>query len=241
MALSIRRAPRTSVRSRQNLALILPLLFLVVFRLATRPPASEQWSEVLMDAGGMLLLVAGLVIRVLARQWKAERAHDGLVTDGLYGYLRHPLYLGSFLLGFGLMLVVGDWLLLSAFLVLFAVNHGTVVRNEERDLEQTFGQTYQRYRDAVPALLPRFRHPALRITPHRLREALVRECDALCIWLALPLVVQLFEWSLHRHGRPGGAGLYPLVLLATIAALAFVWVRLKQEYTGLIRRERARA
>ena len=70
----------------------------------------------------------------------------------------------------------------------------------------------------------------------------MRESDAVCIWLALPLVIQLFEWSVHRTGHPRGlADVYAVILGITIAALALVWARLKIEYQGLIRRERSRA
>lgn len=238
MALSARRIPRTSSRSRQNLVLILPLLALVLYRLAVRPPSGLSWTEALLDAGGMLLVV-GLGIRVLARQWKAERAHENLVTDGLYGYVRHPLYVGSFLLGLGLTCVVGDWLLAVLFLVGFAVNHGSVIQAEERELEAAFGDEYRRYRAEVPGFIPRLRRPPLRIIPFRMREALIRECDAICIWLALPLVLQLIEWSFIRHGQPGGGGWYALVLTLTLAVLAGVWARLKLEYRQMIRRERA--
>lgn len=159
MELSVQKTPRSSTssaRSRQNLALILPLLGLVAYRLATRPPSAPTWSETALDAAGVLLVVAGLWIRVLARQWKAEKAHDGLVTDGLYGWVRHPLYVGSFLLGLGLVLILGDALLLGAFLLFFGVNHGLVLRREEQELETVFGEAYRAYRRRVPALIP---HP----------------------------------------------------------------------------------
>src|SRR4051794_19809476 len=101
-------------RSRQNLVLVLPLLVLLLFRLATRgqdPPASVM---AVLTTTGLLVLLLGVAVRVMARQWKAERAHSGLVTDGLYGYVRHPLYVGSFLLGLGLTLMLGDWLIVIA-------------------------------------------------------------------------------------------------------------------------------
>src|SRR5689334_4372237 len=130
MALTVLSPSRTSQRSRQNLLLIVPLLLLVVFRLLTREPPVIGWLTALTASLGVTMLLSGLALRVLARQWKAERSHEGLVTDGLYGYLRHPLYVGSFLLGLGLTLILGDWLIVLAFLALFTVNHGMVVKSE---------------------------------------------------------------------------------------------------------------
>jgi protein-S-isoprenylcysteine O-methyltransferase Ste14 len=232
------RTSHRSDRARQNLFLILPLLALVGFRLLTRQPPPPSLMGILMDAAGMLMVVGGLWLRVVARQWKAERAHEGLVTDGIYAYVRHPLYLGSALLGTGLALVLGDWLILLAFLAFFLTNHGLVLRAEEQDLAARFGAEHAAYRAAVPAFLPRRLHPPQRVAPLRLREAVVRESDALCIWLALPLVMQLVEWSLYHPGTPGLQA-YQVGCSFLIASLALVWIRLKLEYQAMIRRERA--
>jgi protein-S-isoprenylcysteine O-methyltransferase Ste14 len=237
MALTLRSASRTSQRSRQNLTLILPLLLLVVFRVLTREPPAIGWRMAVSATLGVLLLVGGLTLRVLARQWKAEHAHEGLVTDGLYGYLRHPLYVGSFLLGLGLTLILGDWLLILAFLALFTVNHGMVVKSEERELEAAFGAAYDRYRAEVPPLLPRLTVVRREVLPRNGRQAVIRECDAICLWLGLPLLAQLLAWVIAHPETPAPSGL-ALVMLAGVAALALLWARWKPEYRALIRRER---
>jgi protein-S-isoprenylcysteine O-methyltransferase Ste14 len=237
MALTLRSASRTSQRSRQNLSFILPLLLLVVFRLLTREPPAIGWRMAVSASLGVLLLVGGLALRVLARQWKAERAHEGLVTDGLYGYLRHPLYVGSFLLGLGLTLVLGDWLLILAFLALFTASHGIVLKSEERELQAAFGDRYQRYRTEVPAFIPRLPLARREVLPRNLRQAVVRECDAVCLWLALPLLAQLLVWAVAHPGTPAPAVL-PILMLAGVIALALLWARWKPEYRALIRRER---
>ena len=243
MAMIARKAHRTSTRGRQNLVLILPLLALLGYRLFTRERSPASVWDVALDIGGMTLLLAGLCVRIYARQWKAERAHDGLVTDGLYGYVRHPLYLGSFLLGTGLCLIMGDAALLGLFLVFFWVNHGLVIRREEADLERLFGEGYRAYRTQVPALLPKFALPWRGIAPRRLREGVVREGDSICVWLALPLLIQLAEWLARGSARTGGAGVhgsYPMMLLVAVVLLAALWLSLKTEWRTLIHRERQR-
>lgn len=241
--MTVRKAPRVSARGRQNLVLILPLLALLVYRLAARVHAEPSVWDLVFDATGMALLLAGLWVRICARQWKAERAHDDLVTDGLYGYVRHPLYLGSFLLGTGLCLILGDAVLLGVFLVFFWVSHGLVIRREEADLESLFADRYRTYRREVPALLPRLALPKRTVTPRRLREAVVREGDSICIWLALPLLIQLAEWMAAGYGKkvtPGPEAWYPVMLLLAIGGLAALWLSLKTECRALINRERGR-
>ncbi len=243
----------TSVRARQNLALILPLLLLMVARIASPDCAVSALASPWLDAVGMLLLGLGLAIRVVARQWKAERAGAGLVTDGIYGVVRHPLYLGSFLLWAGLCLILGDLILGAVVLGAFLVSHLLVVRREEEGLVEQFGAHFRRYRANVPALLPRIfrgrKTPASpgydpshrersRALPLRPLEGVVRESDAVAVGLALPALLELVRWAIKGGSGPAWQ---PVLMVVVIAMLAVVWTRLKREYRQLIRRERARA
>jgi protein-S-isoprenylcysteine O-methyltransferase Ste14 len=224
-------------RSRQNLVLVVPLLVLLLFRLVTRVQDLPGWVTALLAATGLLLLLLGVGVRVLARQWKAERAHNGLVTDGLYGYVRNPLYAGSFLLGLGLTLMLGDWLIVLAFVAAYAWNHGAVMKAEERKLARIFGQPYRQYLGAVPALVPKFPWVRRRIRPDRAYEAIVREADSICLWLIVPLLVPLvLSWARDpRNFELNGS--MALNLLGA-AALAVLWMRWKADYRTLAQRER---
>lgn len=73
-----------------------------------------------------------------------------LVTDGVFGHTRNPLYVGGSIALCGLALIFNlDWILLlivpSCVLLHFAV-----VLREERYLEQKFGDSYLRYKAQVP-------------------------------------------------------------------------------------------
>lgn len=239
MSITLKKQAPPSSRARQNLVLVAPLLLLAILRLTVFPPAAAALPAWVMGLGTPLI-AAGLWLRICARQWKVEHGGGGLVTDGLYGYLRHPLYLGSFMLGLGVAWLLGDGVLLAAYLVCFWISHGSVIRQEDQGLTAVFGETFLRYREAVPALLPRLGQPARPVVPARLREAVVREGDALCIWLALPLVIQLVQWRLHGGSAAPVPGWYPALLLVALGLLAVVWFRLKREWRELITRERAR-
>ena len=78
-----------------------------------------------------------------------------LVTDGVFGHTRNPLYVGISVALCGIALIFDlDWVLLlivpsSVFL------HFAVVRREERYLEQKFGDAYRRLQDACAPLFRR--------------------------------------------------------------------------------------
>lgn len=76
-----------------------------------------------------------------------------LVTDGLYGWSRNPIYVAAtvFYVGLAIALTTG-WALLALPVVLTVLHHGVVLR-EEVFLEDTFGADYVAYKSAVPRWL----------------------------------------------------------------------------------------
>jgi protein-S-isoprenylcysteine O-methyltransferase Ste14 len=111
-------------------------------------------SPVFKIAGGLFLLV-GVVMRILAFKelWCTYRI-DHLVTSGIYAKTRNPIYLAFILIIFGLAflsrrLLAFLWFAASVLIFWWAA------KKEESDLERTFGEEYQRYREQVPILLPK--------------------------------------------------------------------------------------
>lgn len=80
---------------------------------------------------------------------------ERLVVGGLYRHVRNPMYLAVGTTIVGQALLLGQPIL-CAYALLFAVTVGVFVRlYEEPTLARRFGPDYERYRDAVPAWLPR--------------------------------------------------------------------------------------
>lgn len=95
----------------------------------------------------------GLAIRA----WSAGsiRKDRELATGGPYAHTRNPLYLGSFLLGTGAVVAGGLWVFVALFAVFFWTVYGAAMREEAAGLRERFGESYERYADAVPLFLPR--------------------------------------------------------------------------------------
>lgn len=107
---------------------------------------------------GVLLIAAGLAIGLAGRGLFARfgadpnpyRPSSVLVTNGIFAYVRNPMYVGFVLLvaGIGIALA-SDWTLVM-LVIAALLGHFGVVKREERYLEAKFGDAYRRYRDAVP-------------------------------------------------------------------------------------------
>lgn len=72
-----------------------------------------------------------------------------LVTEGIYRQTRNPMYLGMFILLFGLGLTFRNIVSMAmAFVFLLLVN-SIIIPREERDLKAFFGERFDSYRKKV--------------------------------------------------------------------------------------------
>jgi protein-S-isoprenylcysteine O-methyltransferase Ste14 len=85
---------------------------------------------------------------------QAELTGSGeLAVQGLYGFVRHPRYLGMMLGVLGACLVLGSRSLWALAAVWWLAAMGMIAL-EERELRGRFGAAYAAYAMRVPALLP---------------------------------------------------------------------------------------
>jgi protein-S-isoprenylcysteine O-methyltransferase Ste14 len=81
---------------------------------------------------------------------RPDKPTTALVTTGLFAHVRNPVYVGGSIALIGLALMLGcDWIVLLMVPALLLIHYGVVLR-EERYLERKFGESYRRYKDAVP-------------------------------------------------------------------------------------------
>ena len=122
------------------------------------------WSVLLawsvMGLGVAVLLLATFLINHfelfgLQQGWIALRGGElrapGFVTPLLYRIVRHPLYVGWFLIFWGAPTMSAGHFLFSAGMGAYIL---VAIRYEERDLMRHIGEPYRRYREQVPALVP---------------------------------------------------------------------------------------
>lgn len=102
---------------------------------------------------GLPIVAAGEALRI----WAAghlEKSRE-VTGSGPYRWTRHPLYLGSTLLGLGFGVAshhVGVMALAVAYLALTLT---AAARSEERHLESKFGDAYEKYRRGETAAVSR--------------------------------------------------------------------------------------
>lgn len=107
---------------------------------------------------GVILPISNVIILssifLIVFGWrKIFKAKGQLVTDGIYRHVRHPQYLGFILLTFGIdfLWVTFSTLILWPILVFL---YYRLAKEEEKMMEEKFGDQYRQYTKEVPMLLP---------------------------------------------------------------------------------------
>lgn len=80
-----------------------------------------------------------------------------LITTGIYGQVRHPMYTAIFLFCIGQALLLENWLAGVAGLIAFTGLYVLRVTREEKMMNDQFGDAYQSYAARTPRLIPSLR------------------------------------------------------------------------------------
>lgn len=114
------------------------------------------FSRKLLGGFGMILgtwiTLAGIFLVIMG--WRKIHQATGLVTDGIYKYVRHPQYVGLYFIMLGWLLHWPTLLTLVLFPLLIGVYYWLALR-EEKDVEKAFGAEYEEYKTRTPRFFPR--------------------------------------------------------------------------------------
>jgi len=112
------------------------VLFAIGFYLYVRSGAHFSWAQL----GGL-------------PEVRANHRQDRLITTGIRARVRHPVYLAH--LCEMVAWSIGTGLIVCWVLTAFAIATGAVmIRMEDAELEERFGEEFLIYRSKVPAILP---------------------------------------------------------------------------------------
>jgi protein-S-isoprenylcysteine O-methyltransferase Ste14 len=114
--------------------------------------------------GWAVMLTGGLIMLVCIKKYflslsglKSLVAEDIIANelriDGVHRYVRHPLYLGTFVFIWGLLLLYPHLSLLIANSII-TIYTLIAIRFEEQKLIDEFGESYIQYKKQVPMILP---------------------------------------------------------------------------------------
>ncbi|MEZ4453912.1 MAG: protein-S-isoprenylcysteine O-methyltransferase [Nannocystaceae bacterium] len=139
--------------------LVAPILYAATPWLAFADYALPPWSGAL----GLALLVVSLVLfwrghADLGVQWSPTleiRERHQLITRGIYGVIRHPMYASLLLWGLAQPLLLHNWIAGGLGPITATIFYALRVGPEERMMLDAFGDEYRAYMRRVGGVVPR--------------------------------------------------------------------------------------
>lgn len=132
---------RTFVKKRVKMGYVFAILFLVLAE-----PSYLTMSQ------GLVIALVGAAIRTWASGVIVK--NNELAKTGPYAIVRNPLYVGSFIMGFGVAFMAGSRTLITFFVIFFVFVYGALVRSEEKFLLSRYGDDFLKYCRQVPRFIP---------------------------------------------------------------------------------------
>ena len=224
---------------------LFPLAYLLLFWKS--PPLLKNH---LVAAGiGLIIALTGQLLRAVTiglayirRGGKKRQVYaDTLVTEGIFGHCRNPLYLGNFIIVLGLGCAANSLLFMLAGVPFFALAYWAIIAAEENYLRQKFGRQFDDYCARVSRLLPNFAGlgRTWRSTQFNWQRLVVKEYGSAYVWMS-GIIVLVMKNSWLRHGYAASrAEEWLLSGLLALITLAYGFARLLKK-TRLLHAEQNR-
>jgi protein-S-isoprenylcysteine O-methyltransferase Ste14 len=228
----------------------MPLVLLAPLCLAITDPQwpTNRWpSGKAWEFACLLLAFAGFAARILTtgyapdgtsgRNTRHQVAYS-LNTTGIYSLVRHPLYLGNFLVWLAMALFCGVWWFTTLYVLAFWLYYERIILAEEDFLRRKFGEAFDVWASKTPAFIPRLSRWTRPATPFSLRRVLRKEYTGLFGIVAGFFTLQLVSHLLIDHKplvEPAWAA------LGSVALITYLTLRTLKKHTTLLRSARSRA
>ncbi|MGH3631690.1 MAG: methyltransferase family protein [Sciscionella sp.] len=174
-----------------------------------------EWEGV---SFGISLL--GLIVRIATvgfvtqgssgRETKSLRA-EIFNTTGMYSVVRHPLYLGNFLVALGILFDDGTWYIVTIGSLIYWLYYERIMVAEEGVLAERHGDAFRTWAASTPAFIPRFSQWRPPLVGFSVRTAIRREYATffmiICVFTALE-VADDYEVLHHIHFDPLWGGVF---------------------------------
>ncbi|MEO8088633.1 MAG: isoprenylcysteine carboxylmethyltransferase family protein [Bacteroidota bacterium] len=163
-----------------------------------------------------------------------KQVAEQLNTSGIYSIVRHPLYLGNYLMWIGIVLFTKNFSFTIIVSLLYWVYYERIMFAEERFLEKKFGDVYLEWSKKAPAFLPRLSGFRKSDVSFSMKSVLRREYSGVLAtvigFVYVEILIGYFQWQVFHVGDKY---LYALVA----AAIAALVLRSLKHYTKVLSEE----
>ena len=141
-------------------------MYLISLIIGKNLPNGILWGHTLFDSIGytgmyinIFLSLTGILIiangwyNIYHQYWKKINSNQALVKNGIYKYIRHPQYLGLFLISTGMLL---EWITLPLLFIypIIIRMYYKLAKHEEKDMIEQLGEEYIEYSKNTKMFIP---------------------------------------------------------------------------------------
>lgn len=150
-------------------------------------------SDRLLNSAGALLAFLGQALRLWA--WAISRPASRLRINGPYAFIKHPLYVGNYLIALGLLIIFNAPVAYLIVLPSLALLYWRIATEEEIELARKFGDAYGKYRARVSRFLPLQARVLKgdRAIPFDWRRAVSKEQESICGLVGGAIGLEFYE------------------------------------------------
>lgn len=139
--------------------MVIPVLYFTDYSVFSRH------DQLFLTILSVLLSLVGFIIRAISigttpsgtsGRNTQEQVADVLNRTGIYSIVRHPLYVGNYLMWIGIVAFTFNIYFVLLVSLAFWLYYERIMFAEERFLERKFGNEYMEWSKRVPAFIPSF-------------------------------------------------------------------------------------
>ena len=226
-------------KHRGPLPAVLFLLSLPAIYLTDYSMHSAMFS-LIMNITAILFCLAGFWIRAYtigttpkgtSGRNTDQQVAEVLNSTGIYSVVRHPLYLGNYLMWIGIVLFTENISFFIIVSLLFWIYYERIMFAEERFLERKFGDAYTTWSMKAPAFIPNVTMFRKSHIPFSLKSVLRREYSGVLATVFGFVYVDFLIHVIHRHAW--NISQSAMIILISTVILALILRSLKH-YTRLL-------
>jgi protein-S-isoprenylcysteine O-methyltransferase Ste14 len=110
------------------------------------PPINQE-----LVAAGYTIFAIGAFLYIISVLSLRRKGITRIVDSGVYGIVRHPMYLGAIIMFFSHIFLGQNWIVTVSTLAAIACCYLIILSDEEQNI-QKFGDEYRRYMKKVPRI-----------------------------------------------------------------------------------------
>jgi protein-S-isoprenylcysteine O-methyltransferase Ste14 len=194
-----------------------------------------------------VISLIGICIRMIAvgfsspktsgRNINAQLA-DSLNTSGIYSIVRHPLYVGNYLIWLGISMRIPSFVLPTVITILYWIYYEKIMFVEEDFLRNKFGNNFVEWSNKTPAILPNiflWKKPQNKFS---WKKIIRKENDGIYAFLiAFYLIIPLDILIDSRFSNFCGlfSSYKPEVIILSISTIIYIFIKFLKKKTNLLK------